>query len=248
MKEISLAIPFYNSSQYFLDAVRHALENPFVKEIIISDDHSNEYHCNTLMSIVRDLKSDKIRIIRTDKNLGGFKNKYFVVSKSTCEWVYLLDSDNFMMDDTLDVIKNIDDPDPNVCYCPQKIILCQNPDKIQDEISFLYEYEYIGSEEAKNILIKNLKYFDWFLNTGNYVFNRKSYLDALNQPFNDNEQTFAGDVIAASYFWFKSGRKLKSHPKFYYYHRLRNDSYWHSCGVNSSLSVENYKSKILNLI
>ena len=36
MNEITLAIPFYNTSHYFKEAVELALDNDFVKEIVVS--------------------------------------------------------------------------------------------------------------------------------------------------------------------------------------------------------------------
>jgi len=245
LKEISLAIPFYNSSQYFLDAVKYAIENPFVKEIVVSDDHSNEYNYDTLKNIVENLKSKKIKIIRPEKNLGGFKNKYFVVSKCNYEWIYLLDSDNCMTKNTLQLIKSIKKFDLNICYCPKKLILFHNNQPPHQEVTYNFEFDSIGIDEIKILLRNNVKWVDWFLNTGNYFFNRDVYLNCLDK--NNSNETFAGDVIAASYYWFKNGGKFKIIEGFEYYHRLRSDSYWNSCGTNSSQSVEKYKSKILSL-
>ena len=40
MKTISLVIPFYNTSRYLLDAVKYAIDDDFISEIIINDDRS----------------------------------------------------------------------------------------------------------------------------------------------------------------------------------------------------------------
>ena len=50
MKTISLAIPFYNTSRYFLDTIKYALEDDFVSEIVVTDDGSVESEYNKLIS------------------------------------------------------------------------------------------------------------------------------------------------------------------------------------------------------
>ena len=42
MDNITLAIPVYNTSSYFEQAVEYALSNNFVKEIVVSDDSSRD--------------------------------------------------------------------------------------------------------------------------------------------------------------------------------------------------------------
>lgn len=248
MKEITLAIPFYNTSQYFIEAVQYAINDDLVKEILVSDDCSDDYHFNELQSIVEKLDTKKIKIVKTDQNLGGFRNKYFAVSHSSCDWIYLLDSDNHMTENTLDIIKSVSNPDSNICYCPEKLLLHKDVDEYTDEALYQFRYNIVGIEEAKDGLIKRTKWFDWFLNTGNYVFNRQTYLNYLKEPFeNIDTELLHADVMALSYFWFKSGGCFKVIPEFYYYHRLRNDSYWNSCGNYSSASADYYKKMILDL-
>ena len=38
MKTITLAIPFYNTSQYFSDCIKYAVDDDFVSEIVVNDD------------------------------------------------------------------------------------------------------------------------------------------------------------------------------------------------------------------
>ena len=108
MNEITLAIPFYNTSQYFKEAVEIALNNDFVKEIVVNDDGSNEDEWSNLNSIVDTLNTSKIKVFRNEVNLGGFRNKYNAVQNSTCEWVYLLDSDNHPAETTFNIIQSIE--------------------------------------------------------------------------------------------------------------------------------------------
>ena len=41
MKNITLAIPFYNTSQYFSDCIKYAVDDDFVSEIVVNDDCSD---------------------------------------------------------------------------------------------------------------------------------------------------------------------------------------------------------------
>ena len=74
MNEITLAIPFYNTSHYFKEAVELALTNDFVKEIVVNDDGSTEDEWKKLNDIVDTLNTSKIKLFRNEVNLGGFRN------------------------------------------------------------------------------------------------------------------------------------------------------------------------------
>lgn len=242
----TLSIPTFNSSQYVVEAFECAINEDLISEIILSDDCSEQYHYEKLQHISKSYS--KIKLIKTEKNVGGFKNKYYSVNNSSNDWVYILDSDNHMTKNTLSVIKNIKDLDETICYCPEKLILHHDNNSPFKEVTYKFGFECIGLNEIKFLISNNVEYVDWFLNTGNYILNRTSYLNFLKEKYeNDYNDTFAGDVIAMSYYWFKNGGKFKIVDGFEYYHRLRSDSYWNSCGSNSSDAVNKYTNLILSL-
>ena len=169
---ISLAIPFYNTSRYFKDAVRSSINNDFVSEIVVTDDGSTDQEWDNINNIIKDSGSDKFKLYRNKHNLGGFKNKYKTVENSTSDWVYLLDSDNHPNDDTLNVIESLGELDPNICYSPFSLLLHKDFEtEPYDIVSYDFGYDLISMHEAQDALLKKTKYFDWFLNTGNFVFN-----------------------------------------------------------------------------
>jgi glycosyltransferase involved in cell wall biosynthesis len=84
MNEITLAIPFYNTSHYFKEAVELALTNDFVKEIVVNDDGSTEDEWKKLNDIVDTLNTSKIKLFRNEVNLGGF---YYI--GNGCDTTYL---------------------------------------------------------------------------------------------------------------------------------------------------------------
>jgi glycosyltransferase involved in cell wall biosynthesis len=248
VEKITLAIPTYNSSQYIQEAIQNALLDDFVSEILISDDCSNDSQYFSLKQIIEKNKNNKIKLIRTDVNIGGFENKYHIVNNSINEWIYLLDSDNHMSDNMLKLIQSIKNLNPNICYCPEKLMLHYDGQLPHQEVVYNFGFEYIGLNEIQILLKNNTKWIDWFLNTGNYFFNKNTYLKYLKGYFTDDiKNTFAGDVIAASYYWFKNGGKFKILKGFEYYHRLRKDSYWNSCGNKSQSSVDLHVNMILDL-
>lgn len=246
---ISLAIPFYNTSQYFLECIQYALENEFVSEIVVNDDCSDKDQWKKLNQIVDTLNTNKIKLFRNKKNLGPFRNKYTTVLKCSNTWVYLLDSDNHVFENSYDFIKSISNVDPLIIYSPQHLC-CKNDDSENYEVisDYNFKYDLIGIEETKDMIFKKTKWFDWFFNSGNYVLNKDTYIKALKKPYKDKSTPLLdADTAAAFYFLLEYGVKFKIIKNFSHYHRLRKDSAWITCGENSQLSVNYYKNLSIEL-
>jgi len=249
MNNITLAIPFYNTSQYFIDCIKYALDDDFVSEIVVNDDCSSDDHFQNLVSIIESLRSDKIKLYKNSTNLGAFRNKYQTVKNCTGEWIYLLDSDNHPFEETYQVIRTLPDTFTNVCYSPAHLY-CKN-DHVSDyeNISdYNFGYDLIGIEESKQSLIEGVEWFNWFVNTGNYIFYRETYLNWLKESVDDfSVPLLHADTAAVFYFWLKNGGKFKVVKELRHNHRLRPDSNWHSCGDNSGKSASYYENKIKEL-
>ena len=249
MDVISLAIPFYNTSQYFLECIQYALENEFVSEIVVNDDCSDEDQWKKLNQIVDTLNTDKIKLFRNKKNLGAFRNKYTTVLNCSNTWVYLLDSDNRVFEDSYNFIKSISNIDPLIIYSPQHLC-CKNDDSENYEVisDYNFKYDLIGIEETKDMIFKKTKWFDWFFNSGNYVLNKDTYINALKKSYEDKSTPLLdADTAAAFYFLLDYGVKFKIVKNFSHHHRLRTDSTWNTCGENSQLSVNYYKNLSIEL-
>lgn len=249
MENISLGIPFYNTSDYFLDCIKYSLDNSFISEIVVNDDCSTEEQWENLNKIITNLNSNKIKVFRNKKNLKSFRNKYVTVSKCSNSWVYLLDSDNHPFENSYSLIKNISNEHPLIVYSPQHLY-CKN-DNVKDyEVisDYNFKYDSIGIEETKDMIFKQTKWFDWFFNSGNYIVNRDTYLKALKDSFED-ENTILLDADTASSFYFllKYGVEFKVIKNLSHHHRLRKNSTWNICGVKSQQSVNYYKNLVINL-
>jgi glycosyltransferase involved in cell wall biosynthesis len=249
MKEISLGIPFYNTSQYFLECIQYALENKFVSEIVVNDDCSDEDQWKKLNQIVDTLNTDKIKLFSNKENLGSFRNKYITVLNCSNTWVYLLDSDNRAFENSYNFIKSISNVDPLIIYSPQHLC-CKNDDSENYEVisDYNFKYDLIGIEETKDMIFKKTKWFDWFFNSGNYVLNKDTYINALKKPYEDKSTPLLdADTAAAFYFLLEYGVKFKIVKNFSHHHRLRKDSAWNTCGKNSQLSVNYYQKLSIDL-
>jgi glycosyltransferase involved in cell wall biosynthesis len=87
IKNISICIPFYNTHKLTSDTIKKIINLKFISEIIVNDDFSKK----TFL-----YKHPKVKIYRNKENIGALKNKYHTVKLASNDWVYLLDSDNFI--------------------------------------------------------------------------------------------------------------------------------------------------------
>ena len=179
---ITVAIPFFNTIQYLESILVELVDSSYVDEIIISDDVS-DYKI--------DIDHPKVKIFYNEKNVGAFRNKYLSISRSSNEWVYLLDSDNIFPESSLSVLNNIKELNPDVYYSPiqfnlmddglessldGKKIVYNFPEKIIDlNLAKKYLDENITNTYTPNSDI-HLDYnsgrvIEWFLNTGNFLVN-----------------------------------------------------------------------------
>jgi len=233
IQNISICIPFYNTHKLTVDAITKIVNLKFVSEIIISDDFSKKKFF---------FKHPKVKIYRNNKNIGALKNKYSAVKLARSDWVYLLDSDNSINVESLKKLIKFKNFNKNFYYSPSKLIL-ENIDLNNklDNKSIVYNFpkKIINFNIARLFLRKNLKYFNWFINTGNFFINRNKYLECLEKVFRTNNLvSMEADALVFSYFWLKSGNKIKILDFLYYYHRMRKKSY--SFHQNNSKSMEKY--------
>jgi glycosyltransferase involved in cell wall biosynthesis len=233
IKNISICIPFYNTHKLTFDTIKKIVNLKFISEIIVNDDFSKKIFY---------YKHSKVKIYRNNKNIGALKNKYNTVKLASSEWVYLLDSDNFINPKSLKKLIKLKNFQKNFYYSPSKLILQDiNLDKKLDNKHIIYNFpkKIINYRSAQTFLKNNLKYFNWFLNTGNFFINRKKYLDCLEMViFSKNLVSIEADALVFSYFWLKSGNKIKILDFLYYHHRMRKESY--SFHKNNYKSMEKY--------
>lgn len=237
---ITVAIPYFNNQDYLAQTIEPFLESDFVSEIIIHDDCSeNEI----------DSDSPKVKVYRNQTNLGAFKNKYLAVSKATNEWVYLLDSDNYFFENSLDVVKNIS-PQRGRYYSPSQLHLVDDGlDSTLDGRIVKYDFQIIDAAEAKYLLHSEFwEEFCWLINTGNFFVHRDDYIDSMKDIFEDHSYPyFEADAVVFCYNWLKKGNSIEVVKDLWYNHRLRSNSYSHSTGNRNADSLNYHKNLIAQL-
>jgi glycosyltransferase involved in cell wall biosynthesis len=236
---ITVAIPYYNSEKYLEQALELPLSSDFVSEIIIHDDCSENQIEST---------HPKIKIHRNQTNLGAFKNKYLAVSKASNQWVYLLDSDNYFFENSLDVVKNIK-PQRGRYYSPSQLHLVDDGlDQSLNGKIVKYDFGQVDGSRARDILKSGSGEFEWLINTGNFFVNRDDYVSSMQTIINDPTYPyFEADAIVFTYNWLRGGNIIEVVDDLWYNHRLRSNSYSHSVGNKNSDSLNYHKNLILEL-
>lgn len=312
MKNITVAIPFYNSVRYLEDAIRIPLFDDRVDEILICDDRSSDEEYYSLLESISFLlngyklsydpnfrligdynaedyidnsirhstevpeniqgaaasvylltakdvseQSKKIKVIRNKENLGGFRNKYKVIKESKNEWVYLLDSDNFLVDGSISALYNVE-WDSKTCYCPSVPIMERKEGyRAWDDWNHrCFGYESFDLKGVQNFfqLEEQLSNqvgcglgVNGFLNTGNFFVNKNHYVESLKDATEDlSVNPHAADVIAFSYYWLTNQGKFQVLPDLYYFHRIRKDSFWNRTGYFAGAASQRYEEMIKN--
>jgi len=95
---VTINIPTYKQEKYIARAIESALAQDYPNlQIIVSDDHSPD---NTY-TIARKFENDKVRVVRTQKNMGRVANyRHALYNLSEGEWVVNLDGDDYYNDPT----------------------------------------------------------------------------------------------------------------------------------------------------
>ena len=113
---ISIAIPHYNNARFMSDTLKYIINDDRVSEIIICDDVSKDL--KELENYLNNLNNKKIKLYKNTINLGAYHNKLESLSKCTNEWCILLDSDNYLNENTIDILYSLDKWDKNIIYAP----------------------------------------------------------------------------------------------------------------------------------
>jgi hypothetical protein len=242
---ITLAIPTYNRFEFVIESFKNVINNDVIDEICIVDDNSNYDIYEKLHNKIEEDKIinkayGKIKIYRNQNNIGSFLNKLECVKLSKNNWIILLDSDNIIDNDYIDVIKDLKNTE--TIYAPSHAI-CESPILNYEKYSGVI----LDRENYKNTLIYGDGIWDAILNTGNYFFNKESYINCVTKE-TELIDSLASDVYYLVYLWFKNleNPKLNIVPNLKYIHRLHNESHYVKNGANSVNVINHLKNKIQN--
>jgi glycosyltransferase involved in cell wall biosynthesis len=199
--------------------------------VVIVDDGSRESEYEALREQVRLIdKAGKVNIYRRVENRGALLTKLECVEKCSSDWVLVLDSDNTAFTGYLDRLEALVPSDPSVIYCAS----CAYPYFQFDELSGMS----IDFQKAHDLLKSGILKRKYLLNDGNYLVNRRRYLEVISLI--GHLPSDVVDVLVVNYLWLSKGGKLEVIPGTKYMHRVDASSFW-------SQTAEASKKRLLEI-
>jgi len=96
--KITVVIPVYNAEKYIESAVKSALKQKEVNEVILIEDYSQDESLKKCQFLKT--KYDKVKLFRNDdnRNLGAASSRNLGIIKATNNWIAFLDADDVYLD------------------------------------------------------------------------------------------------------------------------------------------------------
>jgi hypothetical protein len=219
---ISLAFTTWKSADWIkqqLDRDYFNLSEGLIDEIIILDDCSEDYN------ILKGYETSNIKVYQNEVQLSPLLGRKHLVSKCKNDWVFLMDSDNFLLKESsngvncFDVIRNLS-LSKDTIYCP----------------GFINHFGY--KNLCNKILDLNLikahfndpsYYLKIFLNTGNFLVPRDNYVSVCEQ-IDTKYLHYTVDVIYFTYLWLSQHNFLHCVGDYEYHHTIRQDGFTNTHG------------------
>jgi FkbM family methyltransferase len=210
-QKLSLCIATMDRWDFLKDTIHQYLINPYIDEIIISDENGND--CYQLFKAYGTNK--KLRLYSNHTQLGAFLNKQKAVSYAKNTWVAIIDSDNYAPIRYFQAfIKN--KKDANAVYIPSKLMAYKSTTSY-DNTAF------IGTDitlENVNKLSSNLEIV---LQSGNFICTKEVFQNA--QSIYGLENLCNGlDAMYTSFLFLTTGAVLRVIPGMEYYHCVHDGS------------------------
>lgn len=143
------------------------LEYEVFSEVIIVDENGlDKYQLDQAFG-----SNPKVKIYTNDARLGAFRNKLKAMSLATNDWVFLLDSDNFIGPDFAKALAAFPtDLDPRRIYCPEMALINWKPNPAGTYSGLK------GRVIDKPFIKSNFMQLEFFLNMGNYVIHKPTVM------------------------------------------------------------------------
>lgn len=224
MPKVSVIIPVYNVEKYLRECLDSVVNQTFKDiEIILVDDKSTD----SSFAICQEYKQQdsRIKILQNEKNLnaGPCRNKGLV--NATGEYVYFMDSDDFLALDAFEKAVEILDKNHDIDFCMFNKILVDAQTKQKTPINY-----WISKQAKQKILDKTQRADLLYTEVPAWLkIYRKSFLDNNNILFDDlkcaNDRFFFVNTILKY-------KKVYLLDEYLIYHRIN---------VENSLVTQRYK-------
>jgi glycosyltransferase involved in cell wall biosynthesis len=230
MRTISICVTTHNRVMMTIKSFLNVLDDERVSEVVIVDDNSDEGQYRGLKSKLDELKSDKIKLFRNEKNLGCYRNKRESVLKATNENVIIADSDNIFSKDYIDKLYEYGYWGETVAYAP---------DFAKPNFDYrAYDGIIISKQNVHTLIGK--PGIDALLNTMNYFVNREQYL----KVWKDEGEPHAIDSVFHNYNWLAAGNLILVTKGLEYIHTVHDGSLYKQVGGKTHRLAKEINSKL----
>ncbi|SPJ25540.1 glycosyltransferase family 2 protein [Palleronia abyssalis] len=96
-KRICVIIPAYNAEATITDAVKSALAQPLVSEVVVIDDASNDATGKTARKAGQE--DERLKILRPEENIGPAAGRNLAIANSSAPFIAILDADDYYLPD-----------------------------------------------------------------------------------------------------------------------------------------------------
>ncbi len=220
------------------------MEYDIFDEVIIVDENGlDKYQLDKQFG-----DNPKVKVYTNDVRLGAFMNKLKCIEKASNDWVFLLESDNFIGPDfakRLTEFVSANQLNPKTIYCPEMALINWKPQQ-PGNFSHLLNIA-IDKAEIRRRCLANFSQMEFFLNCGNYLLHRS----VLNYDYNywkeliDVCKCYDG-IFFVFLMTYTNNMSLEIIPGLRYNYAAHQDSYYI---LNHNLKeVEGFYKHLLNLM
>ncbi len=225
---LTIAIPTMRRWAFLKETLPVFLSRPEVAEVIICDETGEDIEQIKQTPLTQD---PKLRCIRNEKVLGIYENKRKALSLAKTDWVAILDSDNYFLDEWFEVLVGaIDQTDLTQVYATA-------------DFKFVNQKDSTVTTPCSSFSGLTLNRFNWnstlefpsanvLLNDGNWVVPRK-VLDLLPTSTKSSD-VLAADAIYMTWCFVKGGFTIRYVEDLVYLHMIHDESTWLKTAAESS--------------
>lgn len=224
-RKISISIPTWQRFEMVIESFAAVLHDERVSEIILVDDFSQDGSYERLQQYFAN--EPKVKLYRNNSNMDCYRNKREVVSKSSNEWLILLDSDNIIGPDYIDTLFGLKEWHLDTAYMPCFAM------PMFDYRAF--EYMVFTKENIAGNIDKPMA--ATCLNCMNYFVSRDKYLSVWDGSVNPH----TADSIYQNYNWLNACNRIFVVAQLYYQHRVHAGSHYQN---NQHLTGNFYQETI----
>ncbi len=212
------------------------LNRPEVAEVIICDETGEDIDQMEATQPIPLTQNPKLRCIRNERVLGIYENKRKGLSLAKTDWVAILDSDNYFLDEWFEVlVAAIDLNDFTKIYSTADFKFINQTDSTVS--SPCSDFSGITLSRSNWMTILETPCANSLLNDGNWVVPRK-VLDTLPTTTKSSD-VLAADAMYMTWCFVKGGFTIYYVPDLVYLHTVHKDSTWLKTATESSRILRN---------